>query len=131
LALIWVNGRGTMTSKSRTFVVLQLVTNVTLIEYTLTFSLYTCTNCQNRSCGKEFNNTAFINLHIYNVYVNIILWRNLNINEYKIQILYYKKNLPLLNWYAWTATASECSVLSARCDVSSTKNIKKIKCSRR
>jgi hypothetical protein len=39
----------------------------------LRFSLYT--NCQNRPCGKKFNNTAFVNLHIYNVYVNIILWR--------------------------------------------------------
>ena len=32
LALIWVDG--TITSKSRTFVVLQLVTNVALLEYT-------------------------------------------------------------------------------------------------
>ena len=67
----------------------------------LTFSLYT--NYQNRPCGKEFNTTALVNLHIYNVYENIILWRNLNIvstklfpqsdllryiNEYKIQILH-------------------------------------------
>jgi hypothetical protein len=29
-----VDGRGTLTSKERTFVVLQLVTNVALIEYT-------------------------------------------------------------------------------------------------
>jgi hypothetical protein len=43
----------------------------------LTFSL--CTNCQNRPCGKEFNTTAFVNLLICNVNVNIILWRNLNI----------------------------------------------------
>jgi hypothetical protein len=43
----------------------------------LTFSLYT--NCQNRPCGKEFNTTAFVNLLICNVNVNIILWRNLNI----------------------------------------------------
>jgi hypothetical protein len=48
----------------------------------LTFSLYT--NCQNRSCGKELNNTAYVNLHIYNVYVNIILWRNLNIVSTKL-----------------------------------------------
>ena len=34
LALILVDGRGTITSKERTFVVLQLVTNVALIEYT-------------------------------------------------------------------------------------------------
>ena len=34
LALIWVDGRGTITSKERTFVLLQLVTNVALIEYT-------------------------------------------------------------------------------------------------
>ena len=34
LALIYVDGRGTITSKERTFVVLQLVTNVALIEYT-------------------------------------------------------------------------------------------------
>jgi hypothetical protein len=34
LALIWMDGRGTITSKSRTFVVLQLVTIVALIEYT-------------------------------------------------------------------------------------------------
>ena len=33
LALILVDGRGTLTSKERTFVVLQLVTNVALIEY--------------------------------------------------------------------------------------------------
>jgi hypothetical protein len=49
----------------------------------------------------------------------IILWRNKYrfheviftewLNEYDIQILY----LPLLNWSARTATASECSVLSA------------------
>jgi len=26
------------------------------------------------------------------------------INEYKIKILRYKKNIPLLNWCAWTAT---------------------------
>ena len=102
----------------------------------LTFSLYT--NCQNRPCGKDVNTTAFVYLHIYYVYVNIILWRNLNIvftkvfshsdNEYTIQILYYKKNIPLLNWSAWTATASECSVLSANHDGSATKSIEK--CSR-
>jgi hypothetical protein len=34
LALILVYGRGTLTSKERTCVVLQLVTNVALIEYT-------------------------------------------------------------------------------------------------
>ena len=34
LALLLVDGRGTLTSKERTFVVLQLVTNVALIEYT-------------------------------------------------------------------------------------------------
>ena len=34
LALTLVDGRGTVTSKERTFVVLQLVTNVALIEYT-------------------------------------------------------------------------------------------------
>jgi hypothetical protein len=34
LALILVDGRGTITSKEQTFVVLQLVTNVVLIEYT-------------------------------------------------------------------------------------------------
>ena len=34
LALILVDRRGTITSKERTFVVLQLVTNVALIEYT-------------------------------------------------------------------------------------------------
>jgi hypothetical protein len=34
LALILVDGQGTITSKARTFVVLQLVTNVALIEYT-------------------------------------------------------------------------------------------------
>jgi hypothetical protein len=27
--------------------------------------------------GKEFNTTGFANLHIYSVYVNFILWRNL------------------------------------------------------
>jgi hypothetical protein len=43
----------------------------------LTFSLYT--NCQNRPCRKEFNTTAFVNLLICNINVNIILWRNLNI----------------------------------------------------
>ena len=32
---------------------------------------YLYTNCQNSPCGKEFNTTAFANLHIifYNVYV--------------------------------------------------------------
>ena len=34
LALILVDGRVSITSKERTFVVLQLVTNVALIEYT-------------------------------------------------------------------------------------------------
>jgi hypothetical protein len=48
----------------------------------LNISLYN--NCQNRPCGKEFNTTAFVNLHIYNVYVNIILWRNLNILSTKL-----------------------------------------------
>jgi hypothetical protein len=37
----------------------------------ITFSLYT--NCQNHQCGKEFNTTAFVNLLICNVNVNIIL----------------------------------------------------------
>jgi hypothetical protein len=48
----------------------------------LSFSLYT--NCQNRPYEKEFNTTAFVNLHIYNVYANIILWRNLNIVSTKL-----------------------------------------------
>ena len=48
----------------------------------LKFSLYT--NCQNRPCGKEINTTAFVNSHIYNIYVNIILWRNLNIVSTKL-----------------------------------------------
>jgi hypothetical protein len=48
----------------------------------LTFSLYT--NCQNRPCGKEFNTTAFVNLLICNVNVNIIMWRNLNIVSKKL-----------------------------------------------
>ena len=48
----------------------------------LAFSLYT--DCQNRPCGKELNTAAFVNLHIYNVYVNIILWRNLNIVTTKL-----------------------------------------------
>jgi hypothetical protein len=48
----------------------------------LTFSLYT--NCQNRPCGKEFNTTAFVNLLICNVNVNIKLWRNLNIASMKL-----------------------------------------------
>jgi hypothetical protein len=48
----------------------------------LTFFLYT--NCQNRPCGKEFNTTAFVNLLICNVNVNIILWRNLNIVSTKL-----------------------------------------------
>jgi hypothetical protein len=112
LALIWVDGTGTIPSKSRTFVVLQLATNVALI-----FSVYT--NCQNRSCGKKFNITAFVNWHIYHRVTYFV------ISEYKIQILYYKKNLPLLNWCAWTATASECNALSASRDVSATKSIKK------
>ena len=34
LELIWVGGWGTITSKARTCVVLQLATNVALIEYT-------------------------------------------------------------------------------------------------
>jgi hypothetical protein len=48
----------------------------------LTFSLYT--NCQNRPCGKEFNTTAFVNLLICNVNVNIFLWINLNIVSTKL-----------------------------------------------
>jgi hypothetical protein len=46
----------------------------------LTFPVYT--NCQNRSCGKEFNTTAFVNFLICNVNVNIILWRNVNILDF-------------------------------------------------
>jgi len=34
LVLIWVGRQGTITSQAQTFVVLQLVTNVALIEYT-------------------------------------------------------------------------------------------------
>jgi hypothetical protein len=48
----------------------------------ITFSLNT--NCQNRSCGKKFNTTAFVNLHIYNVCVNFILSINLNIVSRKL-----------------------------------------------
>ena len=48
----------------------------------LAFSLYT--NCQNRSCGKEFDTTAFVNLLICNLNVNIILWKNLNIVSMKL-----------------------------------------------
>jgi hypothetical protein len=40
LALILVDGRVSITSKERTFVVLQLVTNVALIEYTNIFFVY-------------------------------------------------------------------------------------------
>jgi hypothetical protein len=47
----------------------------------LKLSLYIYTNCQNRPFGKEFITTAFVNLHIYYVDVNIILWRNLNISS--------------------------------------------------
>jgi hypothetical protein len=43
LALIWVDGRGTITFKSRTIVVLQLVSNVALIDYTYHF-LYILTD---------------------------------------------------------------------------------------
>jgi hypothetical protein len=35
------------------------------------------------------------------------------INEYKIKILRYKKNLPLLNWYAWATNESECKLTKA------------------
>ena len=73
LALIWVDGRGTVTSKSRTFVVLLLCNERRINRVYLKFSLFLYTNCQNRRCGKEFNTTAFFNLHIYDVYVNIIL----------------------------------------------------------
>jgi hypothetical protein len=38
----------------------------------------------NYYCRKEFNTTAFVNLHIYDVYVHIILWRNLNIVSTKL-----------------------------------------------
>jgi hypothetical protein len=48
----------------------------------LTSSLYTI--CQNRPCGKEFNTTAFVNLLICNVNVNIIMWINLNIVSMKL-----------------------------------------------
>ena len=52
----------------------------------LNFSLYT--DCLNRPCGKELNTTALVNLNSYNVYVNIILWRNL------------RKRLPLTSTWA-------------------------------
>jgi hypothetical protein len=45
----------------------------------LTFSLYT--NCQNRPFGKEFNTTAFVNLLICNVNVNIIINAMRSCNE--------------------------------------------------
>jgi hypothetical protein len=48
----------------------------------LTFSLHA--NWQNRPCEKEFNTTAFVNLRICNVNINIILWRNLNILSMKV-----------------------------------------------
>jgi hypothetical protein len=74
----------TITSKSRTFVVLLLCNERGINRVHLTFSLFLYTNCQNRPCGKEFNTTAFVNLEIYDVYVNIILWRNLNIVSTKL-----------------------------------------------
>jgi hypothetical protein len=48
----------------------------------LSFSLYT--NCQNRPCGKEFNTTALVNLHIYSVYVNIILWKKIKYRFHEV-----------------------------------------------
>jgi hypothetical protein len=72
----------------------------------LTFSLYA--NCQNRPCGKEFNTTAFVNLLICNVNVNIIPWRNLNMainTEYSpwllISATLYNKKIviSMLNCY--------------------------------
>jgi hypothetical protein len=59
-------------------------TDITVGAQCATFTCGCCpgslyTNCQNRPSGKEFNTTAFVNLHIYNVYVNFISWRNLNI----------------------------------------------------
>jgi hypothetical protein len=42
------------------------------------------TNRQSRTCGKEFNTTAFVNLLICKANVNIILWRNLNIVSTKL-----------------------------------------------
>ena len=68
---MWVDGRGAITSNSRNFCRITTCNERRINRVHLTFSLHT--NCQNRPCGKELNTTAFVNLHIYNVYINIIL----------------------------------------------------------
>jgi hypothetical protein len=73
LALIWVDGRGDYNIQITNFFRITTCNERRINRVHLKFSLYMYTNCQNRSCGKEFNTTAFDNLHIYNVYVNIIL----------------------------------------------------------
>ena len=60
-------------------------------------SLYT--NCQNRPCGKEFNTTAFVNLHNYNVYAvmlgnNRLTWRG----EGGYGFLYWSEFFFLNSW---------------------------------
>jgi hypothetical protein len=73
------------------------------------------TNCQNRPSGKEFNTTAFVNLLICNVNVNIILWRNLNIVSMKLFRIYFAfffggeiemtDSMNLLCWYIFIINA--------------------------
>jgi hypothetical protein len=48
-----------------------------------------------RSCEREFNTTALVNLLICNVNVNIILWRNINIVSMK---LFPQSDLDLLRY---------------------------------
>ena len=71
LALIWVGWAGDYNIQITNFCLITTCNQRRINRVHLKISLYT--NYQNRPCGKEFNTTAFVNLHIYNVYVNIIL----------------------------------------------------------
>jgi hypothetical protein len=67
---------------------------------------------KNRPCGKEFNTTAFVNLLICNVNVNIILWRNLNIVFMK---LFPQNDLLLLISATLNNTKIVISMLNCYC----------------
>ena len=68
--VLLVGGRGTITSKARSFCLITTCNERRINRVHLTFSFYT--NCQSRPCGKEFNTTVLSNLNIFNVFVNII-----------------------------------------------------------
>ena len=70
LELIWVDGRRGYSIQITNMCRITTCNERRINRVHLIISLYT--NYPNRPCGKEFNTTAFVNLHIYDVYVNII-----------------------------------------------------------